>query len=194
VLVAEKRFSDEDVLSFLQDNFPAHRTIVEAGANIGNHTVFFREFLTWERLIAFEPLPQAFRLLKQNVPDKVELYRTALGSREGTAAMKYYETALGLGTVDESAPGPIPLRTLDSFNYPDVTLLRIDVQDNYLNVLHGAMQTLLRCLPLIVIKGDFNAVFPVVQPLSYLCVKYFPSCDVCCFIPRSKISDDWRTK
>lgn len=62
--------------------------IIDAGANIGLATIFFKSIYPNAKIVAFEPDPRTFALLKQNVCENalesVTLVNAALGDEEGT--------------------------------------------------------------------------------------------------------------
>jgi FkbM family methyltransferase len=71
------------------DWLPAHpRLIVDAGANVGSATLWFRERFPDARVVALEPNPQAFERLQRNVGDdpNVEVVNAALADSDGKAS------------------------------------------------------------------------------------------------------------
>lgn len=60
---------------------------IDLGANQGKYTKVLAE--NFERVIAFEPNPDAFALLEKNLShyDNVELHQQAVGTKSGTATM-----------------------------------------------------------------------------------------------------------
>jgi FkbM family methyltransferase len=65
----------------------APRLILDAGANVGTATLWFRERFPDARVIAIEPNPRAFARLQRNVGDdpNVELVNAALAGSDGRA-------------------------------------------------------------------------------------------------------------
>ena len=59
---------------------------------------------------------------------------------------------LGSTRVHPSVDGNIVLKTLDSHNYTDIDVLKVDVEGLEIPVLNGARNTLARCSPIIVIE------------------------------------------
>lgn len=149
-------------------------TIIEVGANKGVMTLHFS---VWERqkLIAFEPFPPIFDLLKQNltegfggeIPDRVRLVRAALGDKLGQAKMRVPRTEHGvidewasLAKTFEGMDGveyeevEVPVRTIDSLDVPDVTNIKIDAEGYEIEVLQGALHTLKRCRPVLSVECE----------------------------------------
>ncbi len=63
-------------------------TIIDCGANIGMATLFFKKKFPLCKILAFEPNPEVFTLLKKNVADNklkdVEIVNAGLSNEEGT--------------------------------------------------------------------------------------------------------------
>lgn len=82
--------------------------IVDAGAHIGMTVVYFKMLFPRARVIAFEPVPDNFELLKKNVREnqleKVELYQTVVAPKSGM--LRLYEP-VGEGAW-KSGAGIIP--------------------------------------------------------------------------------------
>ena len=61
--------------------------IVDAGAHIGMTTIYFKMLFPKSRIIAFEPVPANFELLKKNVEENqlenVELYQAVVAPKSG---------------------------------------------------------------------------------------------------------------
>jgi len=63
--IAASGYYEKIMLTFIRDNIE-RGTYVDAGANIGNHSVYFaKECLC--RVLAFEPDIENFRLLEENI-------------------------------------------------------------------------------------------------------------------------------
>jgi FkbM family methyltransferase len=64
-------------------------TMIDIGANVGNHSVFLSKF--FRQIIAFEPHPRNFLLLQANgmLTENILPINTALGSSTGSANLSY---------------------------------------------------------------------------------------------------------
>ena len=73
--------------------------IIDAGANIGIATLFYKYAYPNSKIIAFEPDPRNFELLEKNVKENglsdVELHNLALADREGTISFYYLKSSPG---------------------------------------------------------------------------------------------------
>jgi FkbM family methyltransferase len=134
-----------------------HIVVLDIGANIGciSQALEYEGFET----ISFEPQPEVFNLLKKNMTGIC--YNLGLGSKTEVAKMpkiRYDDknnvggmsmgTASVLGTID------VPVRTLDSFGFTNVGLMKIDVEGYEEEVLRGAVETIARCKPILYIEDD----------------------------------------
>ena len=154
-------FYEDEALSYLRANFSCQKTILDVGANIGNHTTFFAEFMNAEKIHAFEPHPMNFELLQRNTSkySNVVLHNCAIGE---TTKQMSIETALNnMGSVrvlpaggnDKVGMFPVEMFPLDAFNFSEVTLIKLDVEGFEYNVLRGAAETIRRWKPTLVIEA-----------------------------------------
>lgn len=150
--------------------------LVDAGAMIGNHTAFLAAFVPHSEIWAFEPAPVNLRLLRENVRPfpTVRVIDAALSDyRTGSVTMSTHRTNRGHSVVDATDPWPQPdehdppftarAMALDGLKLEDVSLLKIDVEWHEPQVLAGAVDTIARCRPLIVIedwKHEYGALLP----------------------------------
>src|SRR5690606_7289354 len=45
---------------------------LDIGANVGNHTIFFSRFCNFDEVWAYEPFPESFALLQENVENNTK--------------------------------------------------------------------------------------------------------------------------
>jgi FkbM family methyltransferase len=143
--------------------------VVEVGANIGTHTVFFAKAVGDKgSVLAIEPQRIVFQTLCANLAlnslTNVHTYAIALGEAPGFAhipALDYHQlnnyggVSLSQNTAGEQAAGEtIQIATLDSFALPHCRLLKIDVEGMELDVLKGATAMIQRCQPILYIEND----------------------------------------
>ena len=159
-------------LLYIKRNFPEHQEIIDIGANIGNHSLFFAKFLKNDRVHAFEPHQSNFELLQKNLAgQKCQLYNLALSNFEGELplynsqienyggfSLHSYSNGTSFKVLDS-----IPVRTLDSFNLNNITMIKIDVENHENEVLEGAKDTISRNKPIIFVENLYHG-FPQVCP------------------------------
>lgn len=123
--------------------------VVDVGANIGNHTLYWSE-VTGANVVAFEPYPPALKMLRHSVElnaagARVQIHPLAVGSKAGYAAMELSDSLnIGGARVVSASTGEVTVTTLDGEVDPTklVRLLKIDVEGSELSVLRGATRVL----------------------------------------------------
>jgi FkbM family methyltransferase len=132
--------------------------ILEVGANIGNHVVWYARYLGAERIYPVEPNPAALDILNQNIDANGLRPRIdtrgmgyGAGKAEGTFRTQT-DNADNLGATKLVADedGGIETRTLDSLMGEDkVDFIKIDAEGMELDVLEGAAALIARDKPVI---------------------------------------------
>jgi len=104
-------------------------------------------------VIAFEPLPEAYNELLENaklnkVKDKIEVYNVALGDGKNITGGKGGGTMFSVSNKEST----FQTKTLDSFNLDRVDILKIDVEGFEYGVLNGAVNTINKFKPKIILE------------------------------------------
>lgn len=149
-------------LQALRAIFPPGGVFVDIGANVGNHTIFAAQHLGASKVIPFEPNPQAFELLVQNVVvnglhEVVDLSMLGVGlsdRREGGYAMEKRARNLGGARMLEGK-GDLDVYRGDEL-MPELRpdMIKIDVETMELRVLDGLSGILDRCRPVLLVEVD----------------------------------------
>lgn len=134
-------------LSFLT----VRRQFIDVGAHVGFWSFYMAEFFDYVH--AFEPIPLHYDLLQQNMPRYSNWTATniALGDVNQTMRMKVPERT-GRACIDPDGEIPVDVVPLDSFNYQNVDLIKIDVEGFEQRVLFGGEKTIKTNRPVIVIE------------------------------------------
>ena len=66
-ILTRGRFYELPYLKKVKEMIPPKAVIIDAGANIGNHTIFFSRVCGAGRVYSFEPLRETFRILERNL-------------------------------------------------------------------------------------------------------------------------------
>ena len=157
---------------YLSDN----AVILDIGANIGSHTVYWALERFAHKIYAFEPLLDTFNILKTNIElnqinDRVNIYNVGLSDEDcnGTVAM-YNEMNIGGTSFRKAEDGEAKFCPLDSIVISEkIDLIKIDVEGAEVRVLEGAKKTIVKNKPVIVIE-TFNhkdEVDNFMQSISY---------------------------
>lgn len=153
------------LLEYLKQYKP--KCFVDVGANIGNHSLFFHLNGTKE-IHAFEPQADNFKLLELNCPF-AKLYKIALADRHDSVQMEKYPLNMGACELVWKK-GKTKVDMLDSYNLkPD--LIKIDVENTEVQVIEGAMGTLKKYKPRLVVEHSdlqhFYKTYRLLEPLGY---------------------------
>jgi FkbM family methyltransferase len=142
---------------------PSFEVALDIGAHVGAVAIYLaRKF---ERVIAFEAVPETFEYLQRNSEGITNLtaLNVAVGPENSEVYLSHYRKHGQLshvaGTVAEAKTeriGPIPARTIDGMDVGNVSFIKIDVEGYEAPVLEGAIETIRRCRPLILVEQNGN--------------------------------------
>ncbi|MAY89021.1 MAG: hypothetical protein CML02_20145 [Pseudooceanicola sp.] len=136
-------------------------TIVEVGANIGNHVVWYARHLSPGKIYPVEPNPEALALLDQNIAandigDCVDRRGWGLGAGRGEgrfAAVTDDADNLGATRLVEAEDGGIETKSIDVLMGRErVDFIKIDAEGMEMDVLDGAAGVIARDGPVIWIE------------------------------------------
>ena len=145
--------------------------VLDIGANIGNHTVYFAKEMDAKHIISFEPIPETFRILKKNIilnniEGIVEAHCCGVSDQEEMFPLPSYcyDNTGGMSLIQELNNQDVAIlftdpaevvncHTVDSYGFTNVALVKIDVEGMELKVLCGAKQTIMKWRPYIVIES-----------------------------------------
>jgi len=140
------------LLGMMGDPAQLHR-VIDCGAWIGQWSLMHRHA---EHVEAFEPNPDILPLLEHNIQScpQIHLHRTALSNQPGRTALRYESHTGTCHMWPEGHAQDIEVRTLDSYQFSDVDIIKIDVEGMEVPLLQGAEQTIRRNRPWILIEGN----------------------------------------
>jgi len=144
-------------LSLLPAGYGKGIAVADVGANVGAWTAALLAAAPTATVHAFEPSSVAYETLDRRLGSQpsVQLYRTAVGSTEGTATLWADFAGSGLGSLQQrrldhfgktmNASEEVRVTTLDSWAAStgvSPVLLKMDVEGRELDVLAGASNVL----------------------------------------------------
>lgn len=160
---------EREIAEYLSSRVMPGSVCFDIGANVG---VYVLQLSAWSapngRIVAFEPNPGTFPVLERHVAlnglvSRVTLVRKGVGASPGSALLYDSEAGSGLSRIGGSHPGiavavtptRIDITTIDMYCaetgvVPDWIL--IDVEGYEFEVLRGAVDTLRRHAPRVVIE------------------------------------------
>ena len=153
------RFFEADELAYVDSWIGPGAHIVEVGAYIGNHVVYYARFMRPRSVTVLEPNPEAIELLRRNLVANavVDVDLSMLGIAAAAAADTYdlaCESASNRGATRlvHNAAGQVRSAALDELIAGPVDFMKIDVEGMELDVLAGARRIVERSRPRIMIE------------------------------------------
>jgi FkbM family methyltransferase len=161
--IAEKRgFYEGELLEQIRCVLPAWPRVIDVGANIGNHTLFFARVCGAREVIVFEPNPEVIPELRANLEKNgctnvtCDYLGIALGAAHSTGSLMIDSEDMHIlnrgGTRLEVGTGPIRVERLDALVFGEVDLIKIDVEGMALQVLEGCDRIVRRSRPDVVVE------------------------------------------
>lgn len=184
VIYETNNFYEIVMLEDVKNRIRKGSVIIDIGANIGNHTIFFSKICDAKKVYAFEPQKNIFEILKKNVEinevdNIVELYNMGVGKEHIFAnVMVLDRNNYGMSRLNKTEKGNIEIDSLDYLlmnKVAEVDAIKIDVEGMELEVLEGAKNIINKFKPLIYIEAGTDEEFKSVSEfLNYL--YYKPLC------------------
>jgi FkbM family methyltransferase len=181
---ADLNFYEIEFLEFLGGFLSPASCVLDVGANVGNHTVYFaaiRGCTVW----AIEPNRRALGLLHRNisingVDRQVHVVEVAAGATSSLAGMLVPPPSGNLGEVAyrPCSYGEIRMESIDDLGLSDtLRLIKIDTEGWELPILRGAERILRRCRPLVAAElpsmDIFGQVFEFMLGQGYVVIRSF---------------------
>lgn len=144
--------------SWLEANRLTGGTMLDIGANIGNHGVFFSRM--YQAVYAVEPNPKTFEVLCLNaslVPN-MRCFRIAASDVNGSVRLLQEQTNVGHSRIvaEQAAEHTVEVDCwkLDDYfpDIEDVRLVKIDVEGHEVHALGGMRKLLDRCSPVVLFE------------------------------------------
>lgn len=166
-------------------------TVIDAGANIGFHSVPLAQYLrgTGGTLYAYEPQRIMFQILCANLMlnecFNAQTRQEGLGSESTTMYIPDIPLDIGhpinygcVQLVDEKNKDnnhfSVPVRRLDDVGFEKVDLIKVDVEQMEIDVLRGAHETIQRDKPDLYVENDRT-------PLAVALIEYLHSIGYKCW-------------
>ena len=192
-LLDSGRFYESEMLETLALALSPGDLVVDVGANIGNHALFFAVVCEC-KVEAFEAYPPTAELLRANIDmnrqgDRVQVHSVAVGAGEGAAKIIAYDPHnVGGTTLQADAGGDLPMVALDSVMLQGpVRLLKVDAEGMDLAVLQGAQGLLRRDRPWVVCEAGSREIYKEtrawLQSQGYAAAGVYNATDTYLFLP-----------
>jgi len=148
-------FYEARVLDDVRARRPREVGIVDAGAHIGNHSVYWCAFVQPAWLLACEPQPEVHALLAANLAPypQARAECVALSDTARTVRLRPDPVNRGRATIADDGTLAAPAVPLDDVPLPGgVSLVKVDVEGHQAHVLLGAFHLLHRWHPALLVE------------------------------------------
>jgi len=206
----ETTFYESTFLELLQGFHRPGGLIIDGGANIGNHTIYFAKVLGAE-VIAFEPEPHnasclAINVALNGISDRVQLHRHGLGQTSEVITLQMnvqsnfgsFTTKLNSNQnsnlMADTMQVIVPVRSLDAvleanISRKHISILKLDVEGMELDALRGAKELIRSSLPVIAVEcftlEDLDHVESFLEPMGYFSVECVNATPTILFVSRN---------
>jgi protein O-GlcNAc transferase len=197
-------FYEFGMLDYIKNNIPRTGTYIDAGANIGNHTVFFGMFCA-KKVYAIEPVPENVEILKANVKDNflenTVVLPHGVGKIQNERQIVRFNTNMGSCMLEEN-PNPnetvqnkkkiitgdaVTIKTPEELGLADIsdlTLLKIDCEIMSLEVLEAFKDIVLRNKAHVFMEATSEEIKSVEKMLNYKAIRRFNATPTYHFSPK----------
>ena len=174
------------ILSSLQEEPVAFRTIIDCGANVGQFARAASSAYPEATIISFEPLPDIAREYRANLADvpRARIVNSALGSHDGEVTLARHRNSQESAVVDTTALPPtnaaageivelvkVPMVCLDTYfagqQLETPLLIKMDLQGHELAAIQGGLQ-ILGSASHLVLEVLFDRTDPTMIPFEQL--------------------------
>jgi FkbM family methyltransferase len=148
---------DQSMLPLLRDFLPNGGTVIDVGAYIGDHAVFYADCVGVDgAVIAFEPNPEAFACLHHNTKGLPQVIKHHAGASNSPHTISIATEANG-GASFAIQGDNIACITIDSLNLAALYFIKLDCEGMEVRALQGAMNTIARHSPVMLIEVNAGA-------------------------------------
>lgn len=151
--------------------------VLDIGANIGNHSIYFAKECHAKKIISFEPVLETFNILKKNIEinlldNVISPYNWGIGEKISRAVVNEYSlTNIGATRLTEMSEGDIEIFSIDDIDFEDnIVLIKLDVEGDEEKVIKGALKTIEKYTPMIMLEAwdENSTICSIIKMLTLL--------------------------
>lgn len=170
-----KWYYEPKTIDYIKSLNLSNCSILDVGANIGNHSVAISKVTNNCSIISFEPFDSNYNILKNNQiihnSSNIQTYQYFVTSKEKSENTFYINPVWGecnLGYIKESnsCGQEVTNHYIDLFRYSNLKLIKIDVEGLELDVLKGSIETIEDHKPIII--AEHHTEYEHLVVLNYL--------------------------
>ena len=141
------------------------KTIIDIGAHIGNHTIFFSNYA--KNVVSFEPNPFTYKLLKLNTENNknIKTFNLGVSNKNRKVRMNFVKMNTGSNQIDKnkikllsetnSFSKLITLNKLKFIENMKISLIKLDIEKHEIFALKGMDKILIKNKPILIL--EYNA-------------------------------------
>jgi FkbM family methyltransferase len=148
---------DQNMLPLLKKHIPKGGTVIDVGAYIGDHTVFYADRVgATGTVIAMEPSPEAFACLHYNTKHLPQVIKHNAGASDTPHTIGMAKDT-NAGASYATPDGGIPCITIDGMGLDRLDFLKMDCEGMEVRALQGAIKTITTHRPVMLIEVNDGA-------------------------------------
>jgi len=150
-----KRAEDGVIFPWLSQKLPKNKNVIDIGARKGKWYANLEKLYSSSQAHLFEPTPNIVEYLKKHYKGKVSIYDCALSNEDSKLDFHIDLEKGGWSGLNKQRVGgkyktiTVDVKTLDSFKFTNIGLIKIDVEGAELRTLQGAKNTIVKNKPII---------------------------------------------
>lgn len=140
------------------------KAAIDIGANTGTYSYYMAKYSN--SVIAFEPNKDLWAHLRRILGPDSRLEAAALSRQSAKATMRIDNHNTGIATIEDKndlscvadklvvVSRTVETRTLDSFEFSNISMIKVDVEGHEEAVIEGARETIERNRPVFIIESE----------------------------------------
>lgn len=164
----------QEHLDLLKNNVNKKGKIIDIGANIGLFSILLSDNIENTGTICIEPSLFTANILKQNVQNvpNAEVYNCAISNFDGVGYIQNYGGHQTYRLNKNTGSEKVETRTLDSFNFKNISLIKIDVEGSEYDVIEGSQETIKNERPIMLCEHhtdicSVEKLFSIINKINY---------------------------
>jgi len=179
------------MLDYLKKYYKKNTNMIDCGAHIGTTSLLMSEILTNNnKIYSFEPIYNNILLkniFDNNLSNIINVYPYGLGNNNYNISIPFIDleksnnfggtSIIELNNNLDNNSDIIQIYNLDSFNFQDISVIKIDVENMELEVLEGSIELITKYKPTILLETFYYKKFiesDIFKKMIYLGYEIFP--------------------
>lgn len=157
-------------LPIIREQVKSYNNVIQAGGHCGFYPLLYKD--GFKHVFTFEPDTVNFACLTQNCNDSTIIkFNTALGAKNelvNLAIVSYTNT--GMNKIVPGVHGiPAYCTKIDNYDFPDVSLIQLDVEGFEYEAVQGARKTILKHKPPVILEmtEKIDKIYDLMKKLNY---------------------------